>query len=76
MLSLARRAGQKIRIGSDIVIVIREIRGRQVKIGVEAPSHIRVLREEIFEELSAANRTAAAPSEVPEALAGLRKKNP
>lgn len=59
MLSLARRPGQKIRIGEDIVLLVREIRGRQVKIGIEAPPHVRVLREEIFQELAAANITAA-----------------
>lgn len=59
MLSLARRPGQRIRIGEDIVLVVREIRGRQVKIGIEAPAHVRVLREEIYEEMCAANREAA-----------------
>jgi carbon storage regulator len=61
VLSLARRPGQKIRIGEDIILVVREIRGRQVKIGIEAPTHVRVLREEIYEEMVAANREAAAP---------------
>ena len=76
MLSLARRPGQKIRIGEDIVLVVREIRGRQVKIGIEAPAHVRVLREEIYEELCAANQ-AAAQHEVamPDALAQLPKAN-
>ena len=56
MLSLARRPGQKIRIGENVVIVVREIRGRQVKLGIEAPASVRVLREEIYEELVAAKR--------------------
>ncbi len=70
MLSLARRQGQKIRIGEDIVLVVREIRGRQVKIGIEAPPHVRVLREEIYEELVAANQAAASatPATLPEDL--------
>lgn len=72
MLSLARRPGQKIRIGEDIVVVVREVRGRQVKLGIDAPSHVRVLREEIFEELSRSNRDAATTL-VPEALAALQK---
>lgn len=59
MLSLARREGQKIRIGEDIIVVVREIRGRQVKLGIEAPEHVRVLREEIYEEMSQANLEAA-----------------
>lgn len=78
MLSLARRAGQKIRIGEDIVIVVREIRGKQVKLGIEAPPRIRVLREEIYEDISRANREASAPSEspLPDALLNLETKTP
>lgn len=72
MLSLARRPGQKIRIGEDIVVVIREVRGRQVKLGIEAPSNVRVLREEIYEELSRSNREAVS-TRVPEALAALQR---
>ena len=73
MLSLARRPGQKIRIGEDIVLVVREIRGRQVKVGIEAPPHVRVLREEIYEELVAANKKAAEAGGSPDALKGLKK---
>lgn len=75
MLSLARRPGQKIRIGEDIILVVREIRGRQVKIGIEAPPQVRVLREEIYEELCAANKLAANQgSELPSALTTLRRE--
>ena len=74
MLSLARRPGQKIRIGEDIVLVVREIRGRQVKIGIEAPAHVRVLREEIYEELCLANKEAVlSKGPIPEALIELYK---
>jgi carbon storage regulator len=73
VLSLARRPGQKIRIGEDIVLVVREIRGRQVKIGIEAPSHVRVLREEIYEDLCAANVEATKQLTPPEGLERLRK---
>jgi carbon storage regulator len=76
VLSLARRPGQKIRIGEDVILVIREIRGRQVKIGIEAPPHVRVLREEIYEELCAANRDASNENAIPAALEGLRKAAP
>lgn len=74
MLSLARRPGQKIRIGEDIVLVVREIRGRQVKIGIEAPPQVRVLREEIYEELCNANVMAAHQgTDLPAALTTLKK---
>lgn len=68
MLSLARRPGQKIRIGENIILIIREIRGRQVKIGIEAPASVRVLREEIYEEIAAANTAASLETEAPAAL--------
>jgi carbon storage regulator len=68
MLSLARRPGQKIRIGENVVIVVREVRGRQVKLGIEAPPQVRVLREEIYEDIAAANKDAAALAGVPAQL--------
>jgi carbon storage regulator len=74
VLSLARRPGQKIRIGEDIILVVREIRGRQVKIGIEAPASVRVLREEIYEEMCAANREAAQHPLTPDTLASLETK--
>lgn len=72
VLSLARRPGQKIRIGEDIILVVREIRGRQVKLGIEAPAHIRVLREEIYEEICAANKEAVSlTASLPSVLASV-----
>ncbi len=73
MLSLARRPGQKIRIGEDIILVVREIRGRQVKLGIEAPPHVRVLREEIYEEMCAANQEARAGGDIRAALTKIPK---
>ena len=55
-----------------IVVVVTEVRGRQVKLGIEAPSNVRVLREEIYEEVSRSNREAVSAL-VPEALAALQK---
>lgn len=71
MLSLARRPGQKIRIGENIILIVREIRGRQVKIGIEAPANVRVLREEIYEEIAAANAAASLETEAPALLEAL-----
>lgn len=51
MLTLTRKAGQKIRIGDDIEIVVREIRGRQVRLGISAPDGMVVYREELYQQL-------------------------
>ena len=73
MLVLTRRANQSIMIGADVVITVLEVRGDQVRIGIDAPRSISVHREEVFRELEAANRAAASPgSGALEGLAALR----
>jgi carbon storage regulator len=62
MLTLTRRSGERIRIGHDILITVREIHGNQVKIGIEAPREIHVYREELYIKLAEANQAAAAVS--------------
>ena len=47
MLILSRKMDQKIKIGEEITVTIIEIRGDQVKIGVEAPKNVKVFRHEI-----------------------------
>ena len=59
MLILSRKIDQKIRIGDDISLTIIEIRGDQVKIGVEAPKNVKVFRQEVFDEIQKENRAAA-----------------
>jgi carbon storage regulator len=49
MLILSRRTGESLNIGDDIKVTVLEIRGSQVRIGVSAPKHIQVDREEITE---------------------------
>ena len=61
MLVLTRRANQSIMIGADIVVTVLEVRGDQVRIGIDAPRSISVHREEVFRELEASNRAAASP---------------
>jgi carbon storage regulator len=50
VLILTRRPTQTVAIGSDITVTVLEIRGRHVRIGVNAPRDIPVLREEIVEK--------------------------
>ena len=49
MLILARRVGESIRIADDIVVIIVETKGTQVRVGIEAPQNVTVLREELLE---------------------------
>ena len=59
MLVLTRRVDESIIIGDDIRIVVVDVRGEQVKLGIEAPRHIPVHREEVYREIQAENRRAA-----------------
>ena len=47
MLILSRRTGETLMIGDDIVVTVLGVKGNQVRLGVKAPKHIRVDREEI-----------------------------
>ncbi|GIO33295.1 MULTISPECIES: carbon storage regulator CsrA [Paenibacillus] len=60
MLVLSRNKGEKIVINNDIVLTILEVSGDHVRIGIDAPSHVTVYREEIYKALQEQNRSAAA----------------
>jgi carbon storage regulator len=49
MLVLSRRIGESIKLSGGIVIQIQRMRGNQVQIGIEAPTEVIVLREEVRE---------------------------
>lgn len=59
MLTLTRKIGQKILIGDGIEVVIREIRGRQVRLGITAPNGLPVYREELYQQIAEENLRAA-----------------
>jgi carbon storage regulator len=48
MLVLSRKVNEKVMVGDDIVITVVKIDRNQVRIGIEAPGHIPVYREEIL----------------------------
>lgn len=58
MLILTRKKDEAIRLGEDIRIVLVQIKGGQVRIGIECPSSIRVLREELYEAVRQENLKA------------------
>lgn len=53
MLVLARKVGQEIIIGENIEILVVEIRGDQVRLGIHAPKSIPVHRKELLEQIRA-----------------------
>ena len=60
MLILTRKIGESILVGDNIRLVVLEIRGRQIRLGIEAPADIVVLREEIAQRLTDENLRAAS----------------
>jgi carbon storage regulator len=61
MLIMTRRAGERIRVGDDILIEVMEVTGSTVRVGIAAPKSIPVYREEIWAAITAENAEAAAP---------------
>jgi carbon storage regulator len=60
MLVLTRRPGESIVVGENIVVTVIEIKGGQVRIGVDAPREVDVYREEIYEQVKQENLSAVA----------------
>lgn len=58
VLVLTRRANQSIMIGSDVVVTVLEVRGDQVRLGIQAPRDIEVHREEVYRALHGAEERA------------------
>ena len=58
MLIITRKKGESIMIGDDIEITISKIEDCSVKIGIEAPKNINILRRELYEEVENENKEA------------------
>ncbi len=78
MLVLTRKLGENIRIGDNVKITVLEVRGTQVKLGIDAPPEVIVHREEIYERIQEENRRAASasPMALKDAAQALRKVKP
>ncbi len=59
MLALSRKINESIMIGSDIEITILEIKGDQVKLGINAPKSVPIYRKEIYLQIQESNKEAA-----------------
>jgi carbon storage regulator len=68
MLVLTRKVNQSIVIGNGIEVVVLEVRGEQVRLGIKAPRDVAVHRKEIYEQILEENRAASTtlPGDIPE----------
>jgi carbon storage regulator len=55
VLIFTRRVGEEIRIGDDIRVKIIDIKGKQVRLGIEAPPEVIIHREEIYQRINGSN---------------------
>ncbi|MBR4278264.1 MAG: carbon storage regulator CsrA [Lachnospiraceae bacterium] len=60
MLALSRKKNEALIINNNVEVTILEIKGDQVKIGINAPKEIPVYRKEVYLQIQNANKEAAA----------------
>jgi len=60
VLVLTRKPEQSLRLGDNITVTVLAIEGDRVKLGIEAPRTVSVLRQELFIQIQAANAAAAS----------------
>jgi carbon storage regulator len=60
MLVLSRKIDQSLNFGDDIVVTVLGIEGDRVKLGIEAPRAVTILRQEVYQQIRSANQAAAA----------------
>lgn len=63
MLVLTRKVGEGIAIGDEVKIVVMQIKGKQVRLGIKAGPSTIVHREEIYQRIQEENRRAAGSNE-------------
>lgn len=72
MLALARKVNESIIINDNIEITVLEVKGDQIKIGIDAPKSVPVYRKELYVQIQEAN-TEAANTASPQALSEFLK---
>jgi carbon storage regulator len=60
MLVLTRKLGEVIRVGESVTVRVLEVKGNQVRLGIEAPAEVRIYREEIYRAVRKENEEAVA----------------
>ncbi len=64
MLILSRRESESIHLGDDIVLTIVRVSGEKVRIGIQAPPHIKVLRNELEIEDTSSRKAVVEPKSI------------
>ncbi len=65
MLVLTRKLGESIAIDDHIKIVVVQIKGKQVRLGIQAPKETKIHREEVYEAIKTQNKEAvSSPTEM------------
>ncbi len=59
MLVLTRKIGEGIVIGDDVVIKVIEIKGGNIRLGIDAPRDKKIYRQEVYQKIENENRDAA-----------------
>ena len=65
MLVLSRKSTERIHIGDSVVVTVLEIRGNKVRIGIDAPQEVHVLRSELQDQVSSASANGSCASVAP-----------
>jgi carbon storage regulator len=72
MLILSRKVGEAVIVDEKVAVRLLEIKGGQIKLGIEAPNSVGIHREEVFLRIVEENKKAASSSQ-PADLAGLSR---
>ncbi len=73
MLVLARKMGESIVIGDDIVVKIISVDNGVVKLGIDAPKEVSIIRNELIEEVKETNKAASIEEVNENDIASLNK---
>lgn len=63
LLILSRRTSESIIVGDEVTITVLSVKGKQVRLGIDAPPHISVHREEIYDRIKAEVSDSGAPED-------------
>ena len=60
MLVLTRKIGESIKINEDVKITVIDVKGKNIRLGIDAPRETKIYREEVFLKIQEENKYAAS----------------